>query len=112
MSAGQAKSTSAYLITDSRSLATSLRLVFLIKDVRLQRIQIHDVSNTPVPMASIALSPCLLTRDNFDNRSWCTHDLVANKSDLGSLGLRGIRIVIARVPSSRTKSVDDTCTLI
>lgn len=78
-------------------LVTNSTVVFLIKDVRLQRIHIHDVSSTAVPMASIVLAPCLLTRDNFDNRSWCTHDLVANKSDLGSLGLRGIWIVIAKV---------------
>ena len=32
-------------------------------------------------MAS-ALSFCLLTQINFDNRPWCTHNLVANKSDV------------------------------
>ena len=36
----------------------------------------------PSPMASIALSICLFTQIIFDDRPWCTHNLVANKSDL------------------------------
>ena len=38
--------------------------------------------STSIPMASIAFSFCLLTQNNVDNRSRCTHNLVANKSDV------------------------------
>ena len=56
------------------------------QDVGLQRIHINDLRITTfisavIPMAS-ALSFCLLTQINFDNRPWCTHNLVANKSDV------------------------------
>ena len=76
---------SDHQLTDTaRILATSSRDVFLIKDSDFKITTF--VSTAIISMASIAFSPFLLTRDNFDNRSWCTRNLVANKPEGTSLG--------------------------